>query len=285
MLRVVFGIFLCFIYNCCAAQITPSYVIEQYHDWNKNQSIELNESNKSAYQQLLLKNFIQKAENQFCYPKTEDFETHNLYETAWSKLLQKFHLVDLDDDGDLDLIFAGKMCEDSEIEYLMIYMCDFKTYTMELFTEGKPVLLNNQNEFVCLASASAHSIENVLKVFQFKEDKVEEIFQVKMFDSPALRKSTKQASIFKNIIPKQLDIVQECEIPAGTTTYLTPNDSIPRSDLIAKSTVHQLRKAQKVTIFNTLTDRKQQKWMYVSYREESNPSSFILGWIKATNCN
>lgn len=286
MKKSLFIIISTFISCICFGQITPDFIIERYHLWAKTQPLALEVSNKTAYQQLLLRNFIEKPESQFCYPVLDEFNTVDEWQMAWQKVYDKFHLVDLDNDGDFDLIFSGKLCDEHDQDYLMIFMCEYKaSYKLTLFTEGKPLILNEKNEFVCFAPAHHLSLENTVKVFQFTNDRVVEKFQVKLFDSPVLRKSKKQARVFKNIIPKALDGSQECELPPGTVTYLTPNDTIPETDLIEKSTLHRLKKAQKVTIYNTLMDKQHQKWMYVSYREEQNPNSIVLGWVKTSNCH
>ena len=281
-----FAVFLYFTLLNGFAQLTPDQVIAKYDEMVKSQPLKLPETQKTAYQQLLLRSFIEKSEIEFCHPKYSSFIPNSDVEATWQEIFSKFHLIDLDDDGDLDLIFSGKLCEHHAQEYLMIFTCEYNSnYTLSLFTEGKPIVLNENNEFVCVASDYEETTENTIKVFQFKEDRIEEKFQVKHYDPFPLIKANKKIRIGKSRIPQNLSKINECELGPGTITYIAPIESMMENSEKNKVILNKFHQAHKVNVYFTFIDSFKQEWNYISYTAENNPNLIVLAWVKSDLCD
>lgn len=243
------------------------------HKWSDNNSRPLN-FKSTVY------SIFKDTLNSFC----SDFDT--------VPDLNNFHLIDIDADKDLDVVFNGKECNGFESQTVIIYLNINGQYERSLNTSGKIISLNKSKDLTVYEYPCCAMTENSFVIYDISKDKISFQTGVTFFDSFLLHGKTPGASkTYDHMTPKALKLIDTLLVKEGAVFNYVPKDTIIDGTYIKNNRIASTLNQTSVKVFASYTDQNGDKWFYCKISNEDIKSSQkklkypILAWVRQKYCS
>jgi hypothetical protein len=247
-------------------------LIESKIKWNS-----VSRNDFSPAEKKIIVSFIKDPANSFCTDFLIDGD-----------FLPDFHLIDLDGDKDLDVIYEGYQCPGYSFKQILIYMNKGNAYQNVLNTVGRFVSLNQASDLTIYRYPCCSMIENTMINYRIKQDSLIENFGLNFFYSAALSVFSKDYDL---IIPKKLKAGNKYAVKANTGMNYVPKDSLESPMFIKQSLAGFINAEVIVTSYASVTDKKGIQWFYCKVPNGvivlNNNNAFeypLMIWIKQRDC-
>lgn len=220
---------------------------------------------------------INDSSNAFCL----DFRIDGDY-------LDDFHLLDLDGDKDLDLIFEGFECAGLSTKTVLIYLNKNKRYEKSVSVAGRIAELRTGIDLTIYKYPCCSMIDNTLISYAIAHDSLVESSGLHFFFSPILKPLSKD---YELIVPKKIKAGRPYILKAGSSVYYVPIDSLEHPVFIQESLAGAAIHKAHVTAYSSTTDKEGIQWLYVevpkdviTLKNNKAPDYPLMIWIKERDC-
>lgn len=263
----------------CVAQTSESRLIEGMNDlikqninWNNISRNDFTPAEKNVIGQL-----TKDSSNAFCL----DFRIDGDY-------LDDFHLLDLDDDKDLDVIFEGFECAGLSTKTVLIYLNKKNRYEKALGAAGRIAAIQPGSELTLYRYPCCAMIDNTLIHYIIRNDSLIEDAGLSFFFSPTLKPLSKDYDL---MIPKKLKAGNHYTLKAKSGIHYLPKDSLEHPVFIKESLAGLVNAETIVTAYASTTDKQGISWLYcrvlkdvVSLKNNKPVDYPLMVWIKQLDC-
>lgn len=270
-------LFLLFVFTG-VAQTSESYLIEHINtlidqtiSWNRISKNDFTPAEKNTIGQL-----TKDSSNAFCL----DFRIDGDY-------LEDFHLLDLDGDKDLDLIFEGFECAGLSTKTVIIYLNKHNRYEKVMYASCRVAELHAGSDLTLYKYPCCAMIDNSLIRYTIKHHSLVEHSGLSFFFSPILKPLSKDYDL---IVPKKIKAGNNYVLKAGGKIYYVPKDSLEKPVFIKEGLAGTLRAESRVTAYASTTDQQSIQWLYckipkdvVALKNNKAPDYPLMIWIKSTD--
>ncbi len=270
-------LFLLFVFTG-VAQTSENYLIEHLNTlidqtiaWNPISRNEFTPAEKNSIGQL-----TKDSSTAFCL----DFRIDGDY-------LDDFHLLDLDGDKDLDLIFEGFECAGLSTKTVIIYLNKHSRYEKVIYASGRIAELHTGSGLTLYNYPCCAMIDNTLIHYTITHDSLIETAGVSFFFSPILKPLSKD---YELIVPKKIKAGNRYVLKAGSNLYYVPKDSLEQPVFIKEGLAGTLRTESRVTAYSSATDQQGIQWLYciipkdvVALKNNKAPDYPLMIWIKSSD--
>lgn len=260
------------------AQTSESYLAEHINtlinqsiSWNRISRNDFTPAEKNAIGQL-----TKDSSNAFCL----DFRIDGDY-------LDDFHLLDLDGDKDLDVLFEGFECAGFSTKTVLIYLNKNKRYEKVASIPGRIAELHPGSDLTLYKYPCCAMIDNTLIHYTLTPDSLVENSGLHFFFSPILKPLSKD---YELIVPKKSKAGNHYVLKAGSQIYYVPKDSLEQPVFIKEGQAGTLAHEVRVKAYSSTTDKQGVPWLYVevpkdgvSLKNNKAPDYPLMIWIKSTD--
>ncbi len=260
------------------AQTSESYLIEHLNtlinqtiSWNRISGNDFTAAEKNTIGQL-----TKDSSTAFCL----DFRIDGDY-------LEDFHLLDLDGDKDLDLIFEGFECAGLSTKTVIIYLNKNKRYEKAMYAAGRIAELRPGSDLTLYQYPCCAMIDNTLIRYTIKHDSLMEVSGVNFFFSPILKPLSKD---YELIVPKKIKAGNQYKLKTGSRIYYVPKDSLEQPVFIKEALAGTGTTESRVTAYASTTDKQGMQWLYcdmpkgvIALKNNKAPDYPLMIWIKSTD--
>jgi len=201
--------------------------------------------------------------------------------------LEDFHLLDLDDDQDLDVIFEGFECAGHSTKTVLIYLNKNKRYEKALYAAGRIAGLKPGSDLTLYQYPCCSVIDNTLIRYRITHDSLVEQTGVSFFFSPILKPLSKDYDL---IVPKKIREGNRYLLKAGCRLYYVPKDSLTHPVFIKESLAGTVTQEVRATAYASAIDQQGIQWIYVEVPKDAvelknnkAPDYPLMIWIKSTD--
>lgn len=260
------------------AQTSENYLIEHLNtligqtvSWNRVSRNDFTAAEKNTIGQL-----TKDSSTAFCL----DFRIDGDY-------LEDFHLLDLDGDKDLDLIFEGFECAGLSTKTVIIYLNKQNRYEKAVYASGRVAELHAGAELTLYKYPCCAMTDNTLIRYSIKPDSLVESSGVTFFFSPILKALSKDYNL---IVPKKIKAQNHYVVKAGSSMYYVPKDSLEQPVFIKEGVAGTITVESRVTAYASSTDQQGMQWLYcdipkdaIALKNNKDPDYPLMIWIKSTD--
>jgi hypothetical protein len=261
------------------AQTSESRLIEGMNDlikqtinWNTISRNDFTPAEKNVIGQL-----TKDSSNAFCL----DFRIDGDY-------LDDFHLLDLDGDKDLDVIFEGFECAGLSTKTALIYLNKNKRYEKALAAAGRLAAIHPGSDLTLYKYPCCSMIDNTVIHYTIRNDSLVEDAGISFFFSPILKPLSKDYDL---MIPKKLNVGNRYRLKAKSGICYVPKDSLEHPVFIKESLAGLVNAETTVTAYASTTDKQGISWLYCKAPKDgvtlknNKPVDYpLMVWIKQQDC-
>jgi hypothetical protein len=273
-------LFLLFFALACTglAQTSEQQLTEQLHNLmpSRIKWSSVSRNTFSPLEKQIITRLINDSPNDFCNDPVIEGDYY-----------EDFHLIDLDGDKDLDIIYEGSGCA-SDSKTVLIYINN-GMYKKVVSTHGIVVDLKTLSDLTLYKGPCCSMIENTFIHYSIKKDSLTENFGLDFFYSSILKPLSKDYDL---IIPKKLKALNQYTVKAKTGINYVPKDSLENPVFIKQSLAGFINAEATVTSYSAKKDKEGIKWLYCKIPKGSvtlnnnNPVEYpLMIWIKQKDCS
>jgi hypothetical protein len=229
----------------------------------------------SPLEKQVITKLIKDSTNSFCNDPQIDGDYY-----------EDFHLIDLDGDQDLDVIYEGNECV-NDYSTIIIYMNN-GMYKKVLYTYGIVVDLKSLSDLTIYKSPCCAMIENTFINYTIKKDSLIEKSGLNFFYSPILKPVSKDYDL---IIPKTLKAGNHYTVKVNAGVNYVPKDSLENPLFIKHSLAGAMNTEASVIAYASVTDKNGIQWLYckvpkgsVVLKNNKAVEYPLMIWIKKQDC-
>jgi hypothetical protein len=246
-----------------------------------NQNIHWNRISRNDFtpaEKTMIGKLINDSSNAFCL----DFRIDGDY-------LDDFHLLDLDGDKDLDVVYEGFECAGESTKTVLIYLNKNTHYEKAISSAGRVAAIHPGLGLTLYNYPCCTMIDNKLIHYTIKPDSLIENSGLQFFFSPMLKSLSKD---YELIVPKKLKSGSRYALRANAAIYYVPKDSLEHPVFIKQSLAGSVHRLATVVAYATTTDKQGTRWLYCEIPKDAidlkNNKALdypLMIWIKSTDCS
>lgn len=279
---------LCLSYSALAQVTTQDYVIENYHSLTKTEwAFDTAQWKKTQEQQEILMRLVKDSTITFCLDEPHEYNSLEDYYETQEALFAFFSFVDIDKDGDEEVVFNGRQCPGFESESVIIYSEKDGYYERVVWYPGR-IVFWEENEMIVYKYPCCEMIENILIKLEFKQDTIEEKFSLTFYYNKLYQIFDDRPNEYDNLIPAELKKIKDCRLKRNTRVNYLPQDTLSRKRLIEDNLIFVSEKKKDVTVYSTYQDNDGETWYYCkvpqAQRRTIGTNDFTFGWVNEKRC-
>lgn len=251
---------------------TINSLINQNTSWNR-----ISRNDFTPIEKNVIGKLINDSSNAFCI----DFRIDGDY-------LDDFHLLDLDGDQDVDVLYEGFECAGHSTKTVLIYLNKNGRYEKTLYASGRIVAIHPGSDLTLYNYPCCAMIDNSIIHYSIRHDSLAESSGLMFFFSPILKPLSKDYDL---ILPKKLKAGSRYALQANTGLYYVPKDSLEHPVFIKNSLAGSIRANVTVRAYASTTDREGARWLYcqvpkdaVAFKNNKAADYPLMIWIKSGDC-
>lgn len=248
-------------------------LINQSISWNR-----LSRNDFSSAEKTMIGKLINDSSNTFCL----DFRIDGDY-------LDDFHLLDLDGDKDLDVIYEGFECAGESTKTVLVYLNKNNRYEKAISSAGRVAAIHPGLDLTLYNYPCCAMIDNKIIHYTIKPDSLTENSGLQFFFSPMLKPLSKD---YELIVPKKLKPGSRYALQTNAAIYYVPKDSLEHPVFIKQSLAGSVHRLATVVAYATTTDKQGTRWLYCEIPKDAidlkNNKALdfpLMIWIKSTDCS
>jgi hypothetical protein len=202
--------------------------------------------------------------------------------------LDDFHLLDLDGDKDLDVIFEGFECAGLSTKTVLIYLNKHKRYEKTLYSAGRIPAIHPGSDLTLYKYPCCSMIDNTVIHYTIINDSLIEDSGLSFFFSPILKPLSKD---YELMVPKKLKAGNHYLLKAKSGIHCLPKDSLEHPVFIKESLMGSVSADATVTAYASTTDKQGIPWLYckvpkdvIALKNNKTTDYPLMIWIKQQDC-
>lgn len=201
--------------------------------------------------------------------------------------LDDFHLLDLDGDKDLDVIYEGFECAGMSTKTVIVYLNRNGAYRKALGTPGRLASLKPGAELILYQYPCCSSINNTMIHYSLKNDSLVQDAGLQFFHSSILGPLSKDYGL---MLPKKIKTGDRYTIKASSGVYYLPKEQLEKPVFIKESLAGRVREETRATAYASARDKASMLWLYCMIPPgaaalSDTASEFpLMIWLRSGDC-
>lgn len=279
---------LCLSYSALAQVVAQDYAIENYHSLTKKEwAFDTAQWKKTQEQKEILMRLVKDSTITFCLDEPHEYNSLEHYYETQESLFALFSFVDIDKDGDEEVVFNGRQCPGFESESVIIYSKKNGQYERVVWYDGRIVFWED-NEMIVYSYPCCAMIENILIKLEIKQNSIEEKFSLTFYYNEHYKIFPDRPRESDNLIPTELKRTKDYSLKSSSKVSYLPQDTLLRKMLFEDNLIFVSNRKQDITVYSTYKDNNGETWYYCkvpqAQRRTIGANDFTFGWVNEKRC-
>jgi hypothetical protein len=279
---------LCRSYSALAQVATQDYVIENYHSLTKTEWVfDTAQWKKTQEQQEILMRLVKDSTFTFCLDEPHEYNSLEDYYETQEALFALFSFVDIDKDGDEEIVLNGRQCPGFESESVIIYSLRDGLYKRIVSYPGKIVSWID-NEMIIYSYPCCEMIDNIFICLEFKQQTIYEKFSLTLYYNEFYKAIEDRPNEFDHLIPAELKKIKDCRVKRNSRVHYLPQNALSKKSIIEDNLIFVSKKKQDISVYSSYQDNNGETWYYCKVPHTQprtlGANDFILGWVNKQCC-
>lgn len=201
--------------------------------------------------------------------------------------LDDFHLLDLDGDKDLDVIYEGFECVGIPTKTVIIYLNRNGIYRKVMNTPGRLASLKHGAELILYQYPCCSSINNTMIHYSLKADSLVRDAGLHFFYSSILSPLSKDYGL---MLPKKIKTGDHYTIKVSSGVYYVPKEQLEKPVFIKESLAGRVKEETPATAYASARDKDNTLWLYclipqgAATLNDATSEFPLMIWLRSSDC-